>query len=93
MDINNTTTNSNTSAKGTYSCLYHDEQTNKLLAAKCDKQKTVIEIFNSETHLYEYSIDSNDDKLKRVTSMCCSNDGYLICVDLVQSAIKMFRFV
>ena len=63
------------------------------MAAKCDKQKTVIEIFNSETHNYEYSIDSNNDKLKRVTSMYTTDNGHVICVDLVQSCVKMFRFI
>ena len=81
------------SSKGTYTCLCYDEYNNKLLAAKCDKQKTVIEIFNSDTHVYEFSIDSNDDKLKRVTSMFCSDDGHVICVDLVSSCVKMFRFI
>ena len=92
--LNNSINSSLTfNSKGTYTCLCYDQFSSKLLAAKCDKQKTIIEIFNSDTHLYEYSIDSNDDKLKRVTSMFCTNDGHVICVDLVQSCVKMFRFI
>jgi tripartite motif-containing protein 2/3 len=60
--INSVSTTSTSSSltfcsKGTYTCLCFDEFTGKLLAAKCDKLRTVIEIFNCETHLYEYSID------------------------------------
>lgn len=81
-------------AKGTYTSLCHDSRTNKLLAARCDKNKTVIEIFNSETGSYEYSIENsaNDKALKRVTSMTCTQDGYVACVDLVQNCVKMYRF-
>ena len=69
--------------------------TNKLLAAKCDKQKTVIEIFNSNTYLYEYSIESSqmEKSLKRVTSLCCTKDGKVVCVDLVNNLVKMFRYI
>ena len=98
----NTTTNStngqhnnNNSHKGTYTALWHDLYTNKLLAAKCDKQKTVIEIFNSNTYLYEYSIESSqmEKSLKRVTSLCCTKDGKVVCVDLVNNLVKMFRYI
>jgi hypothetical protein len=82
-------------SKGTYTAMWHDLYTNKLLAAKCDKQKTVIDIFNSNTYLYEYSIESSqmEKSLKRVTSLCCTKDGKVVCVDLVQNLVKMFRYV
>ena len=90
-----------TSSKGgalhCYTALWFDPHTNKLLAAKCDKQKkTVIEIYNSDTYVYEYSIENsrNEEKpLKRVTSMCCTDDGKVVCVDLIQNCVKLFRFV
>ncbi len=83
------------SSKGTYTSLWFDRFTSKLLAAKCDKQKTVIEIYNSETCSYEYAIESskNEKALRRVTSMCCTDDGRVVCVDLVQNCVKMFRFI
>lgn len=87
----------NSSMKGTYTAIWHDIHTKKLLAAKCDKQKkTVIEVYNSETYLYEYTVENskNEEKpFRRVTSMCCTEDGKVICVDLVQNCVKMFRFI
>jgi hypothetical protein len=102
-------------AGSSYTALWHDVHTNKLLAAKTDKQKTVIEIFDSATFLYDYSIESNsslaspsssgsigpqqtmttgsEKPLKKVTSLCATADGRLVCVDLVQNCAKMFRFV
>lgn len=92
------TTSSPSSAsllRGTYTSICLDLVNSKLLAAKCDKTKTNIEIFNSETYNYEYSIESslNDKPMKRVTSMCCTPDGYVICVDLVQNCVKMYRYI
>ncbi len=79
---------------GVYTSLCFDSNTNKILAAKCDKQKTVIEIYNSNC-TYDYSIESsqNEKVLKRVTSMSCTNDGRVVCVDLCANLIKMFRFI
>ena len=81
--------------KGTYTAIWFDVFSSKLLAAKCDKQKTVIEVFNSEFGAYEYSIESgkNEKNLKRVTSMSSTNDGKVVCADLVQNCVKMFRFI
>lgn len=97
LNTSMTSTNSSNSTRGTYTAIWFDIHTKKLLAAKCDKQKkTVIEIYNSETYLYEYFIENskNEEKpLRRVTSMCCTEDGKVICVDLVQNCVKMFRFV
>ena len=83
----------NSNVGGVYTALCVDSNTNKILAAKCDKQKTVIEIYNSNC-TYEYSIESsqNEKALKRVTSMSCTNDGRVVCVDLCSNLIKMFRF-
>ena len=85
------------SMKGTYTSLCFDPYSKKLLAAKCDKQKkTVIEIYNSETISYEYMLENSKDEEKpfrRVTSMSCTNDGKVVCVDLVQNCVKMFRFI
>lgn len=80
---------------GSYTALWHDVRTSKLLAAKSDKHKTVIEVFNSKTHLYEYSIESsqNEKPLKKVTSICSTDDGKVVCVDLVQNFVKIFRFI
>lgn len=96
----NTSLNSNginNSTKGTYTAIWYDIHSKKLLAAKCDKQKkTVIEVYNSETYLYEYSVENskNEEKpFRRVTSMCCTEDGKVVCVDLVQNCVKMFRFI
>lgn len=94
----NATLNSLSSAsnlnKGNYTSLWHDSLTNKLLAAKCDKQKTVIEIYNSDTYSFEYLIENskNEKALKRVTSMC-SVDGKVVCVDLINNCVKMFKFI
>lgn len=93
---------------GSYTALWHDTRTGKLLAAKSDKHRTVIEIFNSRTHFYEYSLVEGggggsggggaghnfcERPLKKVTSICTTNDGKLVCVDLVQNFVKFFRFV
>ena len=94
------TTNGKSSASGcSYTALWHDVHTNKLLAARTDKHKTVIEIFDSTTCLYEYAIESSshnsngERQLKKVTSLCATCDGRLVCVDLVQNCAKMFRFI
>ncbi len=89
---NNTSSSYSLNSKGVYTALFYDDPSSRLLAARCDKQKTVIEVYNSDTHSYEYSIDSNNDKLKRITSICTTNDGYMICTDLIQNSVKMFRF-
>lgn len=84
------------SSAGSYTALWHDQRTSKLVAAKSDKHRTVIEVFNSRTHLYEYSIVESsgcEKALKKVTSLCTSEDGKLVCVDLVQNFVKFFRFV
>jgi hypothetical protein len=75
--------------------LCYDLNSNKLLAAKSDKQKTVIDIYNNDTYSYEYSIESsqNEKPLKRIVSMSTTDDGRVVVVDLVQNLIKMFRFV
>lgn len=89
----NSTTNN---AKGSaVTSLCYDLNSNRLLAAKSDKQKTVIDIYNNETYNYEYSIESsqNEKPLKRVVSMSTTDDGRVIVVDLVQNLIKMYRFV
>jgi hypothetical protein len=79
---------------GVYTALCCDSSTNKILAAKCDKQKTVIEIYNSNcTHDYSIESSQNEKVLKRVTSMSCTNDGRVVCVDLCANLIKMFRFI
>jgi len=95
--LNTSVSSSSSSIKGTYTALWFDSHTKKLLAAKCDKQKkTVIEIYSSETFLYEYIVESskNEEKpLRRVTSMCCTEEGKVVCVDLVQNCVKIFRFV
>ncbi|CAF1111485.1 unnamed protein product [Brachionus calyciflorus] len=94
------TTNSSSSSigvksNGSYTALWHDKNTNKLLVAKSDKQKTVIEIFNGDNGMYQYSIENsqNEKSLKRVTSMCTTNDGKIICVDLIQNFVKIFKFI
>ena len=86
---------SNGISKGTYTALCFDVHTNKLLAAKCDKVKTVIEIYNSDNYSYEYCIDTNKNEkpLKRITSMSCTNEGLVVCTDLLQNSVKMFRFI
>lgn len=84
---------SSLNSKGTYTALHYDHYNKKLIGSKCDKQKTVIDIYNLETHMYEFSIDSYNDKLKRVTSICTTPDGYLLCVDLLQNSVKMFRYM
>jgi len=95
--LNTSVVTLSTHIKGTYTALWFDSYTKKLLAAKCDKQKkTVIEIYNSEAFLYEYVVEcsQNEEKpLRRVTSMCCTEEGKVICVDLVQNCVKIFRFV
>lgn len=86
---------SNSSA-GSYTALWHDQRTSKLVAAKSDKHRTVIEVFSSRTHLYEYALVESsgcEKALKKVTSLCTSEDGKLVCVDLVQNFVKFFRFV
>jgi len=86
----------NSNTKGTYTSLCFDSYTTKLLAAKTDKQnKTVIEIYNTDTYCYEYSLETspNEKPLKRVTSMSCTNDGRVLCCDLIQNVVKMFKFV
>lgn len=87
------------STTSSYTALWYDTSTQKLLAAKSDKQKTVIEIFNSCTRSYEYSISessakksSSEKQLKKVTSICSTDDGRFLCVDLVQNLVKFFRF-
>ena len=82
-----------------YTALWYDTSTQKLLAAKSDKQKTVIEIFNSCTRSFEYSISecnakksSSEKQLKKVTSICSTDDGRFLCVDLVQNLVKFFCF-
>lgn len=94
------TTNSSTSCSsskscGNYTALWQDKNTNKLLAAKSDKQKTVVEIFDLEKKCYQYSIEcsQSEKNLKRVTSICTNNSGQVVCVDLVQNFVKMFKFV
>jgi hypothetical protein len=85
-----------TNTKGTYTALCYDSYTTKLLAAKTDKQnKTVIEIYNTDTYCYEYSLENNPNEkpLKRVTSMSCTSDGRVLCCDLIQNVVKMFKFV
>jgi ribosomal protein S27E len=80
---------------GVYTALCYDAHTQKLLAAKStDKQRTTIEIYNSSACSYEYSIESSQQEkaLKRVTSMSCTKDGRVVCVDLCANLIKMFRF-
>ena len=82
--------------KSTYTCLWHDKHTGKLLAAKCDKHRALVEVYNSETCSYEYSIETDESRerpLRRIAAMCCTSDGRLVCVDLVQNLVKMFRFV
>lgn len=84
---------------GVYTALWHDTRTQKLIAAKSDKHRTVIEVFNSATRLYEYSLVEAaapavvDRPLKKVTSICSTDDGKIVCVDLVQNFAKLFRFV
>lgn len=93
----NMSTSGSALMKGTYTALWFDTNTKKLLAAKCDKQKkTVIEVYNSQSYLYEYAIENskNEEKpFRRVTSMCCTSDGKVVCVDLVQNCVKIFRFI
>jgi tripartite motif-containing protein 2/3 len=81
--------------KGMITALWYDKNTKMLLAAKTDKQKTVIEVYNSELYCYEYSIETspNEKCLKRVTSMCSTDNGKIVCVDLIQNIVKMFRFI
>lgn len=78
-----------------YTALWHDSRTLKLLAAKSEKHKTVIEVFNCRNHLYEYSIveGANERPMKKVTSICSMDDGKMVCVDLVQNFVKFFRFI
>jgi hypothetical protein len=98
---NNTLTNSSLNKSNassylwSYTAIWHDVHTNRILAAKADKTKTVIECFNCSSHLFEYVIESssNEKPLKKVTSLCTTNDGKVVCVDLVQNFAKMFRFV
>jgi len=82
-------------SKGTFTALCFDARSNKLLAAKCDKVKTVIEIYNSETYLYEYRVDTikNEKPFRRITSMSCTNEGQVVCTDLLQNSVNMFRFI
>jgi tripartite motif-containing protein 2/3 len=81
--------------KGMITALWYDKYTKMLLAAKTDKQKTVIEVYNSELYCYEYSLETNPNEknLKRVTSMCSTENGKVVCVDLIQNIVKMFRFI
>ena len=85
----------NSKSSGNYTALWHDKHTNKLLAAKSDKQKTAVEIFDLDNKSYQYSIESSqsEKQLKRVTSICSNSYGQLVCVDLVQNFVKMFKFV
>jgi hypothetical protein len=55
----------------------------------------VIEIYNSDNYSYEYCIDTNKNEkpLKRITSMSCTNEGLVVCTDLLQNSVKMFRFI
>ncbi|CAF0747694.1 unnamed protein product [Didymodactylos carnosus] len=76
--------------RGFYTALCVDSN-GLLLAAKCEKQSAIIEIYDQNCILLRL-IDSYSNRLKRPCSLAVTQDGCVYCVDLTTDSIRKYRY-
>ena len=63
-----------------------------LIATRVDKTKSVVQVFDWMTGTLKFIVSSPDAKLKRPSSVVCTNDFHAIVVDLGNDCIKKYRY-
>jgi len=77
--------------KGSYGGVTYDNN-GYLLATRMEKAKIFIQVFDYFSGHLKFTIDSNDAKLKRPSSLITTNDYHVIIVDLGNDCIKKYRY-
>ncbi|RWS07481.1 tripartite motif-containing protein 2-like protein, partial [Dinothrombium tinctorium] len=78
--------------RGNYGGIVFD-QNGILLATRVEKAKSFIQIFEYNSGAIKFTIDSNDAKLKRPSSLTTTKDFHVIVVDLGNDCIKKYRYL
>ena len=77
--------------KGIYGGVTYDNK-GYLLATRMEKTKIFIQVFDYSSGHLKFTIDSNDAKIKRPSSLATTNDYHVIIVDLGNDCIKKYRY-
>lgn len=77
--------------RGTYGGVTMDRH-GSILATRQEKGKCFIAYFGANGNL-KFTIDSNDDKLKRPSGLAVLDDGHVLVVDLGNDSVKKFRYM
>ncbi|XP_054722260.1 tripartite motif-containing protein 2-like [Uloborus diversus] len=77
--------------KSHYGGIIYDGKGN-LLATKCEKNGSFVQVFSYQSGNLQFSIDSHESKLKRPSGLEVTKNYHVIVVDLGNDCIKKFRY-